>query len=120
VLPFPLRHGAQRGFEREPAADEQEEKRDVQERGRRASRPEGRRPRWPEPHRSNPAFGTMKCHGSSVNSEAPFFISWNPRPLGSPAFRHCRGDERDVLERVRRAPHSRLGYAPWGTPQQTT
>jgi hypothetical protein len=28
VLPFSLRHGAQRGFEREPAADEQEDKRD--------------------------------------------------------------------------------------------
>jgi len=24
----------------------------------------------------SPPFGTMKCHGSSVNSDAPFFISW--------------------------------------------
>ena len=58
VLPFSLRHGAKRGFEREPAADEQEDKRDALERVRRASRPEGRRPGWPEPNRSNPAFGT--------------------------------------------------------------
>jgi len=79
VLPFSLRHGAKRGFEREPGADEEEGKRDVRERIRRASRPGGRRPGGPEPHRSYPAFGTIsKPKGNLAQRQVPFFREFGP------------------------------------------
>ena len=82
VLPFSLRHGALRGFEREPGADEEEEKRDARERVRRASRPGGRRHGGPEPHRSNPAFGTIAIlKGISVSRRDPFFRENGPSGL---------------------------------------
>ena len=97
VLPFLLRHGARRGFEREPAADEQEDERNVPERVRRASRPGGRRRGWAaplpnelrslgypatniprgKPHRSNPPFGTP--------------LPEEMRSLGYPTKKNLRG-----------------------------
>ena len=58
MLPFSF-HGAQQGFEREPAADEKEDERDAPER-EKAGEPAGKaQASPPEPHRSNPAFGTI-------------------------------------------------------------
>jgi hypothetical protein len=47
----------------------------VPRRGNRrgASRPGGRRPDWPEPHRSNPAFGTIAIlKGFRLEAGIPF------------------------------------------------